>query len=72
MVTGRIVEFDPAAGTFSLPAEHAACLTRATGANNLALLTQYIAGLGGVEDDIVECFRRGGGVPTPGSPASTR
>lgn len=63
MVTGRVVRFDPDRGTFSLPAEHAASLTRAAAANNMAVFTQYIAGLGGVEDEIVECFHRGGGVP---------
>jgi len=47
---------------YSLPAEHAALLTRAAGADNLAGLTQYIALLGSVEDDILECFRKGGGV----------
>jgi 2-polyprenyl-3-methyl-5-hydroxy-6-metoxy-1,4-benzoquinol methylase len=29
----------------------------------MAVATQYIAGLGGLEDDVVECFRKGGGVP---------
>ena len=48
---------------YSLPAEHAALLTRAAGADNLAGLTQYIALLGSVEDEILECFRKGGGVP---------
>jgi ubiquinone/menaquinone biosynthesis C-methylase UbiE len=48
---------------YSLPAEHAALLTRAAGADNLAGLNQYIALLGSVEDDILECFRNGGGVP---------
>lgn len=48
---------------YSLPAEHAALLTRAAGADNLAGLTQYIAILGSVEDEILECFRNGGGVP---------
>ncbi len=46
-----------------MPAEHAACLTRAAAADNMAVFAQYIALLGGVEDDIVECFRKGGGVP---------
>src|SRR5215471_7988617 len=32
MTTGRIVDHDGAAGSFSLPADHAACLTRAAGA----------------------------------------
>jgi ubiquinone/menaquinone biosynthesis C-methylase UbiE len=63
MVTGRIVEVDPESNRFSLPAEHAAFLTRAAGADNLSVFTQYIALLGSVEDDIVECFTRGGGVP---------
>jgi 2-polyprenyl-3-methyl-5-hydroxy-6-metoxy-1,4-benzoquinol methylase len=63
MVTARVVVLDPDTGRFSLPAEHAAFLTRPAGANNIALYTQYIAGLGGVEDDIVECFKKGGGVP---------
>ena len=48
---------------FVLPAEHAAFLTRAAAADNMAVFAQYIALLGGVEDDIVECFKKGGGVP---------
>ena len=63
MVTGRIVEVDPESNRFSLPAEHAAFLTRAAGADNIAVFTQYIGLLGGVEDEIVECFKNGGGVP---------
>jgi 2-polyprenyl-3-methyl-5-hydroxy-6-metoxy-1,4-benzoquinol methylase len=63
MVTGRIVEVEPATLRFSLPAEHAALLTHAAGADNMALFAQYIAIMGCVEDDIVECFRKGGGVP---------
>jgi ubiquinone/menaquinone biosynthesis C-methylase UbiE len=38
-------------------------LTRAAAADNLGVFAQYIAVLGGVEDDIVECFSKGGGVP---------
>ncbi|MCG8592333.1 MAG: methyltransferase domain-containing protein [Proteobacteria bacterium] len=63
MVTGRIVEHDPDMGTYWLPPEHAASLTRAAGANNLAIQAQYIPLLAGVEAPIVECFRHGGGVP---------
>ncbi len=48
---------------FSLPAEHAAFLTRDAGADNIGIFTQYIAVLGSVEDRIVECFKKGGGVP---------
>jgi 2-polyprenyl-3-methyl-5-hydroxy-6-metoxy-1,4-benzoquinol methylase len=63
MVTGRVIDVDPSTSRFSLPAEHAAFLTRAAAADNLAVFAQYIAILGGVEDAIVECFRAGGGVP---------
>lgn len=63
MVTGRIVEVDADGKRFYLPAEHATFLTRAAGAENVGIFSQYIAVLGGVEDDIVECFKKGGGVP---------
>jgi ubiquinone/menaquinone biosynthesis C-methylase UbiE len=63
MVTGRVIDVDPASGRYRLPPEHAACLTRAAGADNVGVFTQYIGLLGGVEDEIVECFRHGGGVP---------
>jgi ubiquinone/menaquinone biosynthesis C-methylase UbiE len=63
MVTGRVIEMDSADERFVLPAEHAAFLTRPAGADNLAVFAQYIPLLGSVEDEIVECFRRGGGVP---------
>jgi len=63
MVTARVVTFNPATGRFSLPAEHAAFLTRAAVADNMAVFAQYVAVMGGVEDEIVECFKRGGGVP---------
>jgi len=63
MVTGEVVGVDPTSTLYALPAEHAACLTRVAGADNLAAFTQYIAVLGDVEDAIVECFKEGGGVP---------
>ena len=63
MVTSGVMELDPAAQTYALPAEHAASLTRAAAADNVAVFAQYIAELGSVESDIVECFRSGGGVP---------
>ena len=62
MVTGRVVDVDPQSQRYSLPAEHAALLTRAAGADNLAVFAQYIGILGAVEDHIIECFRAGGGV----------
>jgi 2-polyprenyl-3-methyl-5-hydroxy-6-metoxy-1,4-benzoquinol methylase len=63
MVASRVVEVDPASGRYGLPAEHAAYLTRAAGGDNIGVFAQYIGLLGGVEDDILECFRKGGGVP---------
>jgi SAM-dependent methyltransferase len=63
MTTGAIIEHDGAAGSYSLPAEHAAWLTRAAGMSNLATGMQYIGLMALVEDQIVDCFRHGGGVP---------
>ena len=63
MVTGGVVDVNPETRQYSLPAGHAALLTRAAGADNMAVFAQYIGVLGGVEDDIVQCFMRGGGVP---------
>lgn len=67
MVVGGIVEHQVGItadeGTYTLPDAHAASLCRQAGAANMAVFTQYIGLLGGVEDDIVDCFRRGGGVP---------
>ncbi len=63
MTTGRVVEYDPATAEYQLPAEHARWLTRAAAPDNLAVTAQWIPTLATVEDDIVECFREGGGVP---------
>ncbi len=63
MTTGGIVEYYPNSLTYALPPEHAAFLTRAASPNNLAVTTQFVAVLGEVEDEIVERFRKGGGVP---------
>src|SRR5512134_3860503 len=63
MVTGGVIEVDPSTGRYLLPAEHAAYLTRASASDNMAVFSQYIAVMGGVEDEIVECFKKGGGVP---------
>lgn len=63
VVTGGIVEYDPSTATYVLPPEHAASLVRAAGPDNLAGFSQYLALMGTVEDQVVEVFRRGGGVP---------
>jgi SAM-dependent methyltransferase len=63
MTVARVVEHDPAKLTYALPPEHAASLTRAAGTGNLAVMSEYFAVMGIVEDQIVDCFRKGGGVP---------
>lgn len=63
MVTGKIVEYDEKEKTYFLPKEHAGFLTRSAVPNNLAQVAQFIPVLGQVEDEILECFRNGGGVP---------
>ena len=63
MTVAGIVEYDARDRSYWLPREHAAFLTRAAGPDNLAPTTQFIALLAGVESSVVECFRRGGGVP---------
>jgi len=63
MVTGRVVEYDPAQGTYSLPPEHAGALTRAAGPNNMCTLAEFLPEFAAVQDGIVSSFRKGGGVP---------
>lgn len=63
MTTGHVVEYDPVAATYLLPASRAAALTRAAGLNNIARVTQFVSLLGEVEQKVIDCFRSGGGVP---------
>jgi SAM-dependent methyltransferase len=63
MTVGGIVEHDPQDATYFLPQEHAVFLTRAASPDNIAVTAQFISVMGSVEDEIVEVFRRGGGVP---------
>src|ERR687893_1944901 len=63
MVVGRVVEYEPEDGTYRLPQEHAAFLTRAASPDNIAVIAQYIPLMGSVEDGIVESFKHGGGLP---------
>ncbi|MGH2584716.1 MAG: class I SAM-dependent methyltransferase [Dehalococcoidia bacterium] len=72
MVTGRVVDYNPADGTYALPPEHAACLTRAAGSGNLAGAMQFIPLLAQVEEPVVACFRNGGGVPYSAYPRFQR
>lgn len=62
MVAGGIVHYDAESGHYLLPDTHSALLTRRASPDNIAVYAQYIAMLGQVEDQIVDCFRQGGGV----------
>ncbi len=72
MTTARIVEHDDAKGTYRLPMEHAASVTRASGPGNLATMAEFLSQMGLVEDGIVEAFQKGGGVPYSGFPKFQR
>ena len=72
MVTGDIVIYDPADKTYSLPPEHGAWLTRPAGIDNMAAFMQAIPLLGAVEEEIIACFRNGGGVPYAAFPSFQR
>jgi SAM-dependent methyltransferase len=63
MVTGRIIDYDSMTKSYALPSGYAASLTRTAGLDNLAFFTQYVAMVGSVEQQVVDCFHRGGGVP---------
>ncbi|HET8729024.1 MAG TPA: class I SAM-dependent methyltransferase [Alphaproteobacteria bacterium] len=62
MVTGGVATYDPRAGTYRLPAEHAAFLTRTATPDNMAVTAQMIPSMGAVEDAVVERFRTGEGL----------
>lgn len=62
LTVAGVVEHDPEHATYWLPAEHAASLTTAAGPGNLARMMQLVPVLGTVEQDILECFVRGGGL----------
>jgi 2-polyprenyl-3-methyl-5-hydroxy-6-metoxy-1,4-benzoquinol methylase len=63
MVCGSVVQYDPETQTYCLPPAHAACLTRAASPNNVAVTAQWISLLGCVEDEVIDAFRHGRGVP---------
>lgn len=62
MTTGGITEYDADTKVFTLPPEHAVCLTGPT-SRNLSPNSQYLAMLAKQVPNLVECFRHGGGVP---------
>lgn len=62
LTVSGIVEHDPASSTYWLPAEHAAALTTAAGAENVARMAQFIPLLASVEPQVIDCFHTGSGV----------
>ncbi|MER7725978.1 class I SAM-dependent methyltransferase [Streptomyces sp. NPDC096323] len=63
MVVGGIVDYEPGRRTYALPPEHAASLTRAAGPDNLARIAQDFGMMGEVEQQVLEAFRTGRGLP---------
>ena len=62
MAVGGVIDYDTVARRYTLPAEHASVLTRGA-AVNLAASAQFLPVLASVEDQVVDCFAKGGGVP---------
>lgn len=62
MVTSKIINYDPKTNLFSLSKDKAEFLTR-HGSYNFASSMQWIPALAQVEDQIINCFSNGGGVP---------
>ena len=62
MVTGGIVDYDAVARSYTLPPEHAVCLT-GEGSMNLAPFSKATTVLSSHANAAVEVFRTGGGIP---------
>jgi 2-polyprenyl-3-methyl-5-hydroxy-6-metoxy-1,4-benzoquinol methylase len=63
MTCGGIATCDESGSVFSLLPGASAALTGGDGSENLAYLAQYVAMMGSVEDKVIDCFHKGGGVP---------
>lgn len=63
LVVSKVIDYIPEDKTYYLSDEHAAYLTRRSTEGNISVFAQYIPMMGTVEDDIVDCFKNGGGVP---------
>jgi SAM-dependent methyltransferase len=62
LVTGGFVEYDPPSRRYTLPPEHALCLT-GEGSMNMAPFAQVTTLLAKHVDGVSRAFREGGGVP---------
>jgi ubiquinone/menaquinone biosynthesis C-methylase UbiE len=63
LAAGGIIDYHSDGATFSLPPEHAMSLTAAAGPANMALWAWAMTGFNEALDQLVTCFRGGGGVP---------
>lgn len=63
LTAAQIIERDAELKTHRLPPEHAHWLSRQSATENLAIFAQFVPVLASVEDQILECFKHGGGVP---------
>ena len=61
LVTSKIIDYIPDSSLYSLTKEKAKFLTR-DGSYNFASSMQWIPALAYVEDNIIDCFEKGGGV----------
>lgn len=62
LTAAGVLTMSPSDHRYRLPPAHAALLTN-DGEANMAVFTQYLPMMGQVEEDILHCFRHGGGVP---------
>jgi 2-polyprenyl-3-methyl-5-hydroxy-6-metoxy-1,4-benzoquinol methylase len=63
MAASHVVDYDADSATYVLPKHRAGLLTRAAGPYNLALVAQFLPMFGEVEQKVIGCIRRGGGLP---------
>lgn len=61
MVTSGVVDYQPAAKSYHLPAEHAAFVTRSS-PTNMAVTAQFLGVTAGVEEEIIARFQDGKGM----------
>jgi len=62
LVTSKIVDYDSMSSLYSIPKDKSDLLTR-DGSFNFASSIQFIPVMAQVEDQILDCFENGGGVP---------
>ena len=62
LVTAKIIDYDPLPKLYSISEEKADLLTR-KGSFNFATSMQFIPVMANVEEQILDCFKNGGGVP---------